>query len=152
MEASGRLYSQGKNTQYPLERGLGGPQSWSGHGVEERNSQPMPGIEPWSSDRPAWNEIHFLIQLLVEASLWCDNSNAVLSVKEKYLLWNFELPYEGKDYTLETVGLEPVNVWKNLKISYLHKVWIGWRIVIISSLTVERFYKILSFSAHFWLG
>jgi hypothetical protein len=37
----------------PLYRRLGGPQSRSGHGVEENNSQLPPGIEPRSSDRPA---------------------------------------------------------------------------------------------------
>jgi hypothetical protein len=30
-----------------------GPHSRSGHGVEEKNSQPPPGIEPRSSARPA---------------------------------------------------------------------------------------------------
>jgi len=29
-----------------LDRRLGGPQSRSGHGGEEKNSQPPPGIEP----------------------------------------------------------------------------------------------------------
>jgi hypothetical protein len=48
-----QLYPQGKSLRYPLDRRLGGPQSRSGHGVEEKNSQPPPGIEPRSSDRPA---------------------------------------------------------------------------------------------------
>jgi len=30
---------------YPLDTMMGGPQSWSGHGVKE-NSLPMPGIKP----------------------------------------------------------------------------------------------------------
>jgi len=34
------LYSQGKNPWYLLDMRLGGPQSWSGHGGEEKNSQP----------------------------------------------------------------------------------------------------------------
>jgi len=29
-----------------LDRRLGGPQSRSGHGGEEKNSQPLPGLEP----------------------------------------------------------------------------------------------------------
>jgi len=29
-----------------LVRRLGGPQSWSGHGSEEKNSQPLPGLTP----------------------------------------------------------------------------------------------------------
>jgi hypothetical protein len=31
--------------RYPLDRRLGGPQSRSGHGGEEKNSQSPPGIE-----------------------------------------------------------------------------------------------------------
>jgi hypothetical protein len=40
------LYPQGKSPWYPLDRRLGEPQSWSGHGGEEKNSQPLPGLEP----------------------------------------------------------------------------------------------------------
>jgi hypothetical protein len=32
----------------PLDRRLGGPQNRSGHGGEEKNSQPPPGIEPYN--------------------------------------------------------------------------------------------------------
>jgi hypothetical protein len=39
------LYHQGKSPRYPLDRGLGGPQSPSGRGGEEKNSQPPPGHE-----------------------------------------------------------------------------------------------------------
>jgi len=39
------LYSQGENHWYPLDRRLGGPQSCSGCSGEEKNSQPLPGIE-----------------------------------------------------------------------------------------------------------
>jgi hypothetical protein len=37
---------QGKSPWYPLDRRLGGPQSHSGRGGLEKNSQPPPGIEP----------------------------------------------------------------------------------------------------------
>jgi len=47
------FYSWEKSPWYPFSRRLGGPQSRSGRGVEEKNSQPPPGIEPRSSDRPA---------------------------------------------------------------------------------------------------
>jgi hypothetical protein len=47
------LYPQGKSPWYPLDRGLGGPQSSSGRGGEEKNSHPLPGFEPWNPDRPA---------------------------------------------------------------------------------------------------
>jgi hypothetical protein len=40
------LYSQGKSPRYPLDRRLGGPQSRSGRGGEDKNSQLPPGIEP----------------------------------------------------------------------------------------------------------
>jgi hypothetical protein len=40
------LYPQGKSPWYPLDRRLGGLQSRSGRSGEEKNSQPMPGIEP----------------------------------------------------------------------------------------------------------
>jgi hypothetical protein len=40
------LYSQGKSPWYPLDGRLGGPQSRSGRGGEEKNSQSPPGIEP----------------------------------------------------------------------------------------------------------
>jgi hypothetical protein len=40
------LYPQGNSPWYPLDRRQGGPQSRPGHGGEEKNSQPPPGIEP----------------------------------------------------------------------------------------------------------
>jgi hypothetical protein len=40
------LYSQGNSPWYPLDRRLGGPQSRSGRGGKEKNSQPLPRFEP----------------------------------------------------------------------------------------------------------
>jgi hypothetical protein len=40
------LYLQGKSPWYPLDRKLDGPQSRPGRGGEEKNSQPLPGLEP----------------------------------------------------------------------------------------------------------
>jgi hypothetical protein len=40
------LYPQGKSTSYPLDRRLGGPQNLSGRGGEEKNSYPLPVLEP----------------------------------------------------------------------------------------------------------
>jgi hypothetical protein len=40
------LYPQGKSLWYPLDRSLGGPQSRSGRGGEEKHSLPLPVIEP----------------------------------------------------------------------------------------------------------
>jgi len=42
---SGR-FILGKSPWYPLDRRLDGPQSCSGRGGEEKNSQPQPEIEP----------------------------------------------------------------------------------------------------------
>jgi hypothetical protein len=39
------LYAQGKSPCYPLDRRLGGPQSRSRRGGEEKNSQPLQGLE-----------------------------------------------------------------------------------------------------------
>jgi len=51
MEVSGQLHDpatfpQGKSPWYPLDRKLDGPQSWCGHGGEEKNSQPLTGPKP----------------------------------------------------------------------------------------------------------
>jgi hypothetical protein len=40
------LYLQGESPWYPWNKRLGGPQSGSGRGGEEKNYQPPPGIEP----------------------------------------------------------------------------------------------------------
>jgi hypothetical protein len=58
MEVCGQLHapaalSPGKEPRYPLDRRLGRPQSQSGHGGEEKDSQSSPGIEPRPSDYPA---------------------------------------------------------------------------------------------------
>jgi hypothetical protein len=39
------LYPQGKNPWYPLDKRLGELQRRSGRGGEEKNSQPLPGLE-----------------------------------------------------------------------------------------------------------
>jgi hypothetical protein len=58
MEVSGQLHAPaalppGKSLWYPLDRRLGGPQSRSGRGGEEKNPQLPPGIEHYNPDRPA---------------------------------------------------------------------------------------------------
>jgi hypothetical protein len=40
------LYPQKKSPRYLLDRRLGGSQSRSGRGGEEKNSQPLPRLEP----------------------------------------------------------------------------------------------------------
>jgi hypothetical protein len=49
----GRFYTQRKSPLYPLDRRLGGPQSRSGRGSEEKKSKSLPGIEFRSSCRSA---------------------------------------------------------------------------------------------------
>jgi hypothetical protein len=39
------LYIQRKSTWYTLDGRQREPQRWSGRGVEEKNSQPLPGLE-----------------------------------------------------------------------------------------------------------
>jgi hypothetical protein len=51
MEVSGQLHAPAallkeRDPGTPLDRRMGGPQSRSGRGGEEKNSQPLPGIEP----------------------------------------------------------------------------------------------------------
>jgi hypothetical protein len=63
MKVSGQLHTpaalpQEESHWYPLDRRLGGPQSCSGHGGEENNFQPPPGIEPQNPDRPAHLDEH----------------------------------------------------------------------------------------------
>jgi hypothetical protein len=58
MEVSGQLHAsptlpQGKSPWFPLDRKMGGPQSRSGRGGEEKNTQPSSGIKLWNPDRPA---------------------------------------------------------------------------------------------------
>jgi hypothetical protein len=53
LHAPAALPSWKKSPWYPLDRRLGGSQSLSGRGGEEKNSQPPPGIEPYNPDRPA---------------------------------------------------------------------------------------------------
>jgi hypothetical protein len=54
MEVGGQLHATaalpaGKSPWYPLDRRLGGNQSRSGGGGEEKNPQPLPGLEPRDS-------------------------------------------------------------------------------------------------------
>jgi hypothetical protein len=71
------LYPQGKSPWYTLDRRLGEPQSHSGRGVEEKNSQLPPGIEPYNPDRPARRPA--LYRLSYNGSPW----NELLLKKKK---------------------------------------------------------------------
>jgi hypothetical protein len=45
LDGSGQLHTQGRSSWCPMDRRLGGPQDRSGHIGEEKNSQPLPGLE-----------------------------------------------------------------------------------------------------------
>jgi hypothetical protein len=73
MEMSGQLhprqlYSEGKSPWYPLDMRLGGPQSRSGRGGEEKNSQPRPGLEPLIIQPVAQRHITELSGLIIVCS------------------------------------------------------------------------------------
>jgi hypothetical protein len=72
------LYPQGNSPWYPLDRRLGGPQSRSGRGGEERNSQPPPGIEPYNPDHPAHSPA--LYRLSYHGSVVTNNVSDFLSI------------------------------------------------------------------------
>jgi len=72
MKASSQLHapavlSPRKKPLYPLDRRLDGPQSRSGRGGEDINSQPQPGIEIWIPDRPT--------RSLVAIQIWISRLN-----------------------------------------------------------------------------
>jgi hypothetical protein len=59
MEVSGQLHTTGgftpreKSPCYPMVSRMGEPQSRCGHGGEERNSQPVPELEPSTTQHVA---------------------------------------------------------------------------------------------------
>jgi hypothetical protein len=60
------LYPQGKSTFYLLDRRLDGPQSRSGHGGEEKNTQLLTGLELLIIQPVAQRYTSELSQLLLE--------------------------------------------------------------------------------------
>jgi hypothetical protein len=71
----GALYPQGKSPCYPLDRRLCGPQSRSGCGGENKNSRPLPGLEPpiiqphkWVTDLKLGSKIDTLCNILPSPS------------------------------------------------------------------------------------
>jgi hypothetical protein len=77
------LHSQGNSPWYPLDRRLGGPQSRSGRGGEEKDSQPPPGIKPYNPGRPARSPalkyIYLFIYLLL-LSCVCHVANLIIFI------------------------------------------------------------------------
>jgi hypothetical protein len=76
MEVSGQLHAPaalppGKSPWYPLDRRLGGPQSRSGRGGLEKNTQLPPGIEPQNPDRPARSPALYRLSYYGSFNLYC---------------------------------------------------------------------------------
>jgi hypothetical protein len=70
MEMSGQFHDPaalppGKQPRYPLYRGLGGPQSWSGRYKEENNLLPIPGIKSRLLGRPARSLVPIPTELII---------------------------------------------------------------------------------------
>jgi hypothetical protein len=98
--ASGQLHApaalpQGKSPWYPLDRRLGGPQSRSGRGGEEKNSHPPPGIEPQNPDRQArspalyrlsYSEVKEWVQLYLHSPNTSWRRGAQLKHKDNFTL------------------------------------------------------------------
>jgi hypothetical protein len=77
------LYPQGKSPWHPLDRRLGGPQSWSGHGGEEKNSQPVPGLAPPTIQPIAQP---YIIELSWLPALFCCGENSLIIYKTSFSL------------------------------------------------------------------
>jgi hypothetical protein len=84
MEVSGQLHAlvalpPRKSPWYPLDRRLGRPQSRSGRGGEEKNSQSSPGIEPHNPDRPARSPALYRLSYHGSSRRLCIEINLVLT-------------------------------------------------------------------------
>jgi hypothetical protein len=71
----GRITPQGKSSCYTSDRRLGGPQSRSGRGGEEKNSQPTPGIEPYNPDRPSRSPVLYRIRTVTNEASYENSGN-----------------------------------------------------------------------------
>jgi hypothetical protein len=87
------LYTQEKNPCYQLDRRLGGPQSRSGRGGEEKNSQLLPGLElsiiqpiaqRYTTELPRLASVctHVIFKILMNSILW--NLVAIMLPKIRY--------------------------------------------------------------------
>jgi hypothetical protein len=73
----------GKTPLYPLDRRLSGPKSRSGRGGEEKNSQPLPGLEA-QTIQPVAQRYTTELSRLYSINVACLFSKKVCS---KYLLF-----------------------------------------------------------------
>jgi len=78
-------FTPGKRPQYPLNRMLGVPQSWSGHFGEEKHLLPLPQIKPRFLCHPA----HNLVTILTMVS-WLQPKKSCISI-----YWNSQNTQEA---------------------------------------------------------
>jgi hypothetical protein len=83
------LYPQGRSPCYPLNMRLGGHQSRSGRGGEEKNSQPLPVLEPLIIQLVAHRYTTEISRLLVEIYEFILNSVHLTSGSKLHTL----IPY-----------------------------------------------------------
>jgi hypothetical protein len=123
------LYHQGKSPWHPLDRRLGGPQSRSGRGGEEKNSQPLPGFEPPVIQPVPRSYTTEIAQLLIGQY---DIKMLKLSLQQDSDIlpfWNcFCSHYQGVSFNTDFIEFSRREVW-NVKllcynyIIYLLQLW-----------------------------
>jgi hypothetical protein len=118
------LYSQGKSSWYPLDRRLGGPQSRSGRGSEEENSQPLSGFEPPSVQPVAHRCTTELLDFIL-----IDRS--AKSVTEKYMSVICPAYSKAQSWKTRTLGSR-IRILRRARLhfrSFLFKSHYDWRSV-----------------------
>jgi hypothetical protein len=82
--APAALNPRGKDPRHPLDRRLGGPQSWYGHRCYRKYPLVLPGIEPRSPCRPVLSQtLHWL-------SYPAPITNALTNSMEQIPVWETE--------------------------------------------------------------
>jgi hypothetical protein len=96
MEVSGQLHDPaalhpGKEPLVPLDRRLGGPQSRSGRGGEEKNSQPQSGIEPQNPDCPARSPALYWLSYHGFSKIWYTILKYVMLGISSIMNWSLKM-------------------------------------------------------------
>jgi hypothetical protein len=91
------LYSWGKSPRYSLDRRLGGPQSQSGRGGEEKNSHLPPRIEPSNPDHPPRSQSLYRLSYpgsyFEILSLWKWNEYLWIWDQSYHATWNTSISF-----------------------------------------------------------
>jgi hypothetical protein len=100
--APATLYPREMDPRYPLDRKLGGPQSWSGTEVRWKILLPLLGIEPRSPGRPVHSQtLYWLSYPGSYTGLYC----AKMKFFWQLLIYAF-LPKSNQKYPLKNSGDE----------------------------------------------